>query len=522
MGFSKTIIAGISSGIIVIVIATFILISPLESDIDVTIPPSENLRPNIIMIMTDDLDVNTLNQLLKMNWMPNLQKYIIDEGTDFTNSFVTNPVCCPSRSTFLTGQYSHNHGVLNNDNILELDDQHTLNTWLKKAGYTTGLVGKYLNGYGKQTDASYVPPGWDEWKVLVEPYHKIVYNYKISDMGTVVNYGESPSDYRTDVLASLATDFISQASTFDETPFFLFVSTRAPHDDEPGSCNVRGTNNHIIRPPERYEGTAKNLLIERLPSFNEPYVTENNIIQFFPLNEKDKDCIDLFIQKRMESMRAVDDLIGVISQALFDIEKFDNTVFIFTSDNGLLLGEHRLFKKKVFPYEESIRVPLYITAPEFRTMQDSPRLATNNDLAPTILELAGAAADISMDGRSLVPLLSDPNEEDWRDRFLVEQWSEICSKLDQWVEGDVLHERMSETYCLPITYKMIRTTSYVYIEYQDSISEFYDLETDPYQLENQINCTSTACKEKINELQNWLNDLKDCGQGTCQILENKP
>lgn len=157
--------------------------------------------------------------------------------------------------------------------------------------------------------------------------------------------------------------------------------------------------------------------------------------------------------------------------------------------------------KKRYAYEESIRVPLYITAPEYRTSQSSSWLVINNDLAPTILDLAEAQADIIMDGRSLVPLLSNPKEENWRDKFFVEQWQKEDNR--------------------PLTYSMIRTNSHVFTIFSDFTMEFYDLEKDPYQLHNQIDCTTAACKEKIIEHLEWLKELKDCGNGMCQILENK-
>jgi len=476
--------------------------------------------PNIIVIITDDLDVNTLNQMLEIGWMPNLQEYIINRGTEFKNSFVTNPVCCPSRATFLTGQYAHNHNILNNAMTLEFNDNHTLATWLKEEDYRTGLIGRYLNGYGTKIDASYVAPGWDEWKVLVQPHHNDMFSYKINDNGIMIDYRENPLDSRIDFFAKSSADFINQ-SIQDETPFFLYIPTRTPHDEKETLCSVRGLDIPTTHPVERYVGTAKDLILKKSPSFNENYVFNSSLLQHIFLDETSVNCVDLFIRDRIESIRAIDDLIGTVVDTLIHNNKFDDTIIIFTSDNGLLLGEHRLVNKKQYPYEESIRVPLYITAPEFRTSQTSSQLVLNNDLAPTILELAGATTDISMDGTSLIPLLSNPNEDSWRNKFFVAQYSEKGVQVRTQFEDGKMIESIEEVDRVPHTYKMIRTTQYSYIEYVDSLTEFYDLEADPYQLNNQIDCTSTICQEKIIELQNWLYDLKDCGEGSCQILENK-
>lgn len=186
-------------------------------------------KPNIIVIMTDDLDTRTLNKLIKVGQMPNLKNYLIDNGLEFTNSFVTHSMCCPSRSTFLTGQYAHNHGVLGNSYTLKLDDSQTVATWLNKSGYHTGLIGKYLNGYGKRIPGTYIPPGWDEFFALVDPYNDIIYNYKINENGKIINYGDKTKDYQTDVLSEKAVNFIFSAN--DHKPFFLFLTPMAPHSE---------------------------------------------------------------------------------------------------------------------------------------------------------------------------------------------------------------------------------------------------------------------------------------------------
>jgi len=488
-------------------------------------------KPNIIVVMVDDLEVGTMNAMLENNLMPNLQRFVINQGTEFTNSFVTTPLCCPSRSTFLTGQYAHNHGVLNNQNTLALDDNHTLATWLHDSGYRTGLVGKYLNGYGEKIDGTYIPPGWDSWKVLVEPYHARVYNYKLNENGIIIQYGEKASDYQTDVLARHATDFINESEDIDDDiPFFLEITPMAPHSENlPGDpnfrtkCIIHEIDMPFIRGPLRYDGTASNIQITLLPSFNETDISDKpDWIKIIPpLNNKSLECLESLYQKRIEAMRAVDDLLLVVINALNDNNELDNTVIIFTSDNGYLLGEHRGLKKG-YAYEESIRVPLFISTPEYRNIQSSSRLVINNDLAPTILELAQTNADIDMDGSSLLPLLSNTVEKNWRDKFLIEYWPMKLSVTSYKMINGTLHIKvMTPDTLFQPPYNGIRTDSHVYIEYQDGTREFYDLKTDQYQLDNLYGCTSTECKEQINELEQWLSALKTCAGETCQLLENK-
>lgn len=462
-------------------------------------------KPNFVVIMTDDLDVRTTNIMLENDLMPNLQEYVIDRGTEFKNSFVTVPQCCPSKATLLTGQYVHNHGVFTNTDMLELDDNHTLVTWLQNTGYRTSLIGKYLNGYGVVTEPTYIPPGWDSWHALIDPTTVNMYNYTINNNGLLVTYRDSLQDYQTDTLARIAKGFIDESNIiYDKIPFFLLISPTAPHNEEISQgCFVGDREIKPIRGPVRYVGTANNIPFKPSPAFDESNLSDNSWDRP-SLTDKDIECIKKLYQSRIESMRAVDDLIGAVVEALVHNEEFDNTVIIFTSDNGLILGDHRMIGKRS-PYEGAIRVPLFISAPGYDGLQSTSALAINNDLAPTILVFAGSTADISIDGSSLVPLLSNPNEEDWRDKFYISRWlkfgqSDNAIYLKYW--------------------EAIRTNSYVYIK-ANYFNEFYNLEKDPYQLENQIDCTSASCKEKIDELQKWLIELRDCGNGTCQQLENK-
>jgi len=265
---------------------------------------SKQIRPNIVVIMTDDLDVKTLDVMLSKNLMPNLQEFIINKGTEFTNSFVTTPMCCPSRATFLTGQYPHNHNVLTNQDILKLDDDHTLATWLHEAGYRTGIIGKYLNKYGVNVEATYIPPGWDSWQVLVEPFINRVYGYKMNQNGNIAEYGNKPLDYQTDVIAILSKKFIAESDIInDDTPFFLVITPLAPHKENvTEGCYIFSRNlSRIIRGPERYQGTSGDIQLPLSPSFNQTDKSNfGGIVRYkIPFTLESLNCLELLFQNRI-------------------------------------------------------------------------------------------------------------------------------------------------------------------------------------------------------------------------------
>lgn len=482
----------------------------------------EEVKPNIIVIMTDDLDVKTLNVALEKNLMPHLTNYVVKGGTTFTQAFVTNPLCCPSRATFLTGNYSHNHKVSNNEAAEASRFNHfsTLATWLHDGGYRTGYVGKYLLPYGRfdinkdhvrnVKDAQYIPPGWDDWHVLVSPLHTLspihnMYTYTINNNGDLTQYNDQSkhSNYQTDVLADHAVDFIKVTNR--KNPFFLVVAPTAPHL-ETTSVSLWGWD---IRPAPRHADTVKeNLPLS--PSFNEqdlsdkPYMTQG---YYPPILHIESLILQMRYNHRLESLRAIDDLLGKTITALEENEELDTTVLIFTSDNGYMLGEHRLIEKGL-PYEESIRVPLYIRAPGFTKGQTVEKLVLNNDLAPTLAELAGVDLPHLVDGTSLVPLLQNPHVN-WRKRFLIESFETPYYQNDT-------------------SYLAIRTapdskisSSQLFITYQDNTNskEHYNLLNDPFQLESIHNDNSSISVSQRSKLSQWISKLKTCENEVCKQIE---
>jgi arylsulfatase A-like enzyme len=478
-------------------------------------------KPNIVVIMADDLSVGKLNVVLNQGWMPNLKRYIIDKGTTFTNSFVSESLCCPSRATFLTGQYPHNHGVLDNalpqGGVTKFKDNSTIATCLQKAGYRTGYVGKYLNGYGEDQvknepsdDPTYVPPGWNDWQATVGGTTYRVYNYIINDNGQLVRYGDAPSHYQTDILARRSVKFINESEQIsDAQPFFLSIMPLAPHEEfHIGRYPLNYDLQDTIRPAPRHIGTASNIPLPKTPSFNEQDVSDKpawlkNIPALLPQHIN---SLQKVYRDKLESLRAVDDLIGSVVSALSQNQELDNTVIIFTSDNGFLFGEHRLHDKR-WAYEEAIRVPLFIRAPGFSTPQSVAKFAVNNDLAPTIADFAKTTPNMVMDGRSLIPLLQNPNLSNWRKRLLIEYWHSPSRSF------------------IP-TFSAVRTSSadtatpkQLYVEYVGGDREFYDLASDPNQLQS-LHKQGGWRQQQVKILQNWLARLRVCKGKSCQILED--
>jgi N-acetylglucosamine-6-sulfatase len=309
-------------------------VTPLPSPTP-TPPP-----PNIILVMADDLEAQSLE------YMPKLKSLITDKGLKLANSFAPTPLCCPSRASVLTGQYAHNHGVLSNgpprggfDLFKELGrESSTIATWLKAAGYRTALFGKYLNQYPAGSSETYVPPGWDEWFGVLEDRRAELALYTLNENGKILLFaGRSPTDYQTDVLSTKAVDFIRRAETNDSQPFFMWMGVAAPHVP--------------AIPPDRYDGGLGGVEAPRTAGFNEDDVSDKPryLRQTAALTEKDIDQIDEEYRDRQLTLMAVDDMIGNIVQALDQAGELDNTYILFTSDNGIFQGQHRL-KGKSAPY----------------------------------------------------------------------------------------------------------------------------------------------------------------------------
>lgn len=410
-------------------------------------------KPNIVLIITDD------QPLPSMQYMPVVQKELVDKGIIFSNSYVTTPLCCPSRASILTGLYVFNHHVYSNrapeGGAAAFNDKSTLPVWLKTAGYRTALIGKYLNGFDGITEG-YIPPGWDDWQVFIskDRVRDFYYGYTFSDNGKTVQFGDAPEDYSTDVLTQKAVDFIGQS---DGQPFFLMLSYYAPHQP------------YIFE--DQYKDKFKTYAEferHRPQNFLEEDVSDKPqwVQEFEP---PAKDYVDKVYERTLRTLMSVDAGVGEVVAALEKKGIRDNTLIIYMSDNGMALGENRVFGKAC-PYDGCIHVPLVVSYPDkIPASRVDPNLVLNIDIAPTLMELAGIPQASTFDGQSFLPLLGDPTHE-WRDGFMIEQY-----QTDE-DEGGM-------TALVP-NYVGFRTAEWKYVEYVTGERELYDLLNDPFEMNN--------------------------------------
>ena len=322
-------------------------------------------RPNIVVLETDD------QTLAELEVMPNTRRVIGDEGVTFDNHFVSFSLCCPSRATFLTGQYSHNNDVRGNrppeGGYEKLDGANTLPVWLQQAGYYTAHLGKYLNGYG-QRDPREIPPGWNEWRGSVDPSTYRFYGYTLNEGGTLTTYcaGAEPACYQTDVYRDKANEIIRRRAAHPQ-PFFLWVAFLANHSGGPRE-NDDPPNLATPLPAPRHKDRFATTPMPLPPSFNEADVSDKpRAIQSRPLLLPRRiAAIQENWRQRRETLLAVDEAVASIVETLRATRELDRTLILFTSDNGFFHGEHRVALGKVLAYEPSIRVPLLTAAPACR------------------------------------------------------------------------------------------------------------------------------------------------------------
>jgi arylsulfatase A-like enzyme len=487
------------------------------------LPSLQPNRPNFILILTDDLDDSL------MPYLANTNALIADQGVRFTNYFITTPMCCPSRTSMLTGRYAHNTDILDNFPAFKRffqrgEEAETLAVWLKRAGYETAMIGKYLNLYPIDAGRNYVPPGWTDWHAFL--YEKsgdnFYFDYKMNENGEVVTYGNAAAEYSTDVIRALSLRFITQNASRG-TPFFLLASVYAPHG--PGT------------PAPRHADLFTDLEYPKGPSFNEADITDKPaILQTLVQSgdEFDPGDADNFFRGRARSVQAVDEMVAEVIDLLEKTGQLENTYILFTSDNGFRNGEHRLATGKGLPYEEDIRVPLLMRGPGIGPNTSISLMTTNIDLAPTIAELAGARTADFVDGRSMTPLL-DPSPQqslEWRNGVLIEAgyWDppasfavHAASYTGTSQQADVFQylEAMEDESLRQIggvAYRGFRTEGFKYVEYINGEIELYDLQNDPFELENLSDRTDPAV---LSRLHDWVDRLAGCTSGECRTIESQ-
>ena len=463
-----------------LVAATFLLQDAIGGPLPAQAQPA---RPNVVVIMTDDQTAESARV------MSNVERLLVDRGVKFTRSFTVYPQCCPSRASFLTGQYAHNHGVLGNSppagGYAKLDHSNTLPVWLRDAGYYTAHIGKYLNGYGAR-DPLEIPPGWSEWRGSVDPSTYRYTGYQLNENRTLTTY----AGYQTDVYAGKAVDVIERRAPRAQ-PFFLSVAFLAPHSGAPADPDDPGAGVGSPSPAPRHRNAFASEPLPTPPSFNEADVSDKppHIRDRFLLPSERIVAIRENYQQELESLLAVDQAVGRIVGALRESGELGNTYVIFTSDNGFFHGEHRIAQGKNLPYEPAVRVPLVIRGPRVPAGRRRTQVVANIDLAPSIVDAANARAGRTLDGRSLLPYLADPTRTPARD-LLVERGP-----------GED-------------PYAAIRTGRYLYVEYESGARELYDLQRDPYELESRHGDPAYASVRR--DLAERLAHLRSCRGAACR------
>ena len=428
-------------------------------------------RPNIIFVLTDDQPPHTVA------YMPTVKNVLLKNGITFENGFLTTPLCCPSRASILNGEYVHNHKVYTNrypmGSALKFDDISTVAVWLREAGYRTAYFGKYLNGYSDLKPKGVVPPGWSDWGVFLgndagdEEKGNLQYyfDFTMSENGTEVEYPKKKYNFGTDIVTNKAVNFVNASR---DEPFFLFVGYYNPHSP------------YIWAP--RHEETFRSdwdWEKYRPPNFNEKDIRDkpDYIAELDPFSPEE---VDISYKQILRSLLSVDDGVASLLNVLDQTGLDEKTIIVYLTDNGLTAGDHRFGFSKNCPYEACIKTPYIVYAPWKYPPRTDPNLVANIDLAPTFADLAGASIPESVNGSSLVPLLENPSTP-WRDAILLEHWP-----TEEGV-GAIIPEFYS-----------VRTLDWKYTEYETGECELYDLQNDPYELEN------LADKWKYQDIQDEL------------------
>jgi arylsulfatase A-like enzyme len=480
-------------------------------------------KPNIVFILADDFSLNLLRWMRHAENGTEVSGYqsLVDDGTTFSNYFVSNSLCCPSRSTIFTGKYSHNTGVFTNVWSLERNEldggfrafnyrQNQLHTFaiaLHQAGYTTAMLGKYLNGYFQWESIPYNQAqawknwGWDEWDVSGgDGYAE--FNYHLNQNGSLVYYGIDEKDYLTDTVSTIAQRFIKNA----KRPFFIEIATFAPHDP--------------YRPAYRDETAYPNAQVPRTflygfrPDKNAPDWMKDVPV----LTQQTIDYMDAQYRLRAQSIRAIDKMISDVRAALKSAGVDKNTYIVFSSDNGFHMGEYSFPPGKMTPFDTDIHVPLVVVGPGV-AHQRINHFVQSVDLTPTFTAIGGQSYPTKPDGNSLLPLLKGQKPAAWRKMVLVEHHGVADDpndpdndKNERWV---VLN---------PPDYAALRSSKYLYVEYYNNLDcpassphcqataterGYYDLAKDPHEVRNVYATLPQKVKQR---LKNKLAQNKICGK----------
>lgn len=476
-------------------------------------------RPNLVLVMADDMRQDDLR------FMPELRRLVTSQGTQFANSFSPYPLCCPARASLLTGQLAHNHKVLSHlqpYGFSAFDDSYTLATALQESGYRTAFVGKYLNGYGPHRSRvsggpswRYVPRGWDDWRAAVEkggggPATGDTYNYFHTSYNLNGRVWNDPGSYQTNTLGSMARDVVGRYSG-QASPFFLYLSFVAPHftgAKEPDDPARLATPSRPQWVKGRFDGSVR-----RAPGLDrrghadphmedEPGIMRNAEAEPGPAMRA---AMLESTRQRAEAIYVMDRQIGRLVAELKSRGEWDDTILMFTSDNGYFLGEHRRPEGKMLPHEPSLRVPFLLTGPGVPQGVRRYDPITTVDLTATIADYAGAldrlGSRLTQDGRSMVSVVRE-GDRGWRTGI----GTEMLNRKGGWSRGGGFGPRDAIG---------VRVGSWKFIRYARGGEALYHLDRDPNELRN------LAERAKYRPVRRALlrvwRQLKDCRGAGCQV-----
>lgn len=453
------------------------------------------VKPNIFVFMVDDMRND--------DW-PALEKVTARLGPDngkgakYTRCTAPTPLCTPNRASFLTGQYTHNHMAIGNKEdfgggwpAVRPLEPDMLPVWLQAGGYYTAMAGKYVNTYGGGANPpNWVPQGWNFWAALSGTFVNYT-DFKVCVNGTVQDVNDG---YSTTNIAKRAFNHVDaylespdiDEDTGDPKPIFAWVSFVACHTD--------GRNNRVTVDP-KYAGTST-VGLPSGPAYNEADVSDKPPEHQLPkITTSEGEDIKRLRRERRESLKSVDDEVDRFLDMLVDHEALNDAVIFFMSDNGYMLGEHRIQAGKTNPYEESATVPLLVRGPGFQT-GTLTRRTTTMDVTATICQIADVSpTGHELDGRSL---LAPPLPEGTNRPVLIEKLNEAETSAH-------------------INFKAVRANGWLYVEYRDGFRELYD-NTD--QVTNRAGDPAYAAVEA--SLKDALDDLRDCAGGACDLLWTEP
>lgn len=420
-------------------------------------------RPNVLVVLVDDQrwdEVRAAGHPFAQT--PNMDR-LAREGARFLNAFATTPLCSPSRANLLTGQYAHTNGIIDNT-ARPSGDLPTFPRELQRAGYATGFFGKWHMGNDDSPR-----PGFDRWVAMPGQGEALDPQFNV-DGKRVRDTG-----YVTDLLTGYVDRFIRSAG---DRPFLAYLAHKAIHPnvvqrDDGSVVTLPGQPGGFVA-AERHRGRYIGQTMPRRPNAFRPPTDKPALmrkIDGLPPLGRETATRDDEIRGRLEMLLAVDESLGTLLATLEELKQLDNTVIVFTSDNGYFYGEHGLSEERRLAYEESIRVPLLVRYPRVVQAGSTPSaLVLTLDVAPTLLELAGLTPGSGIQGRSLLPLFKG-DTGGWRTSFLVEYFT------------DTVFPRV-----LNMGYVAVRTDRHKFIQYRDleGMDELYDLATDPYEQRNII------------------------------------